>query len=98
MAHGGEPARAALFRLAARFGLHFARSVPCAALASAIPVIVQTGRRLDDSIRQRLLQAVHGQPGAARILRKSFDGRELFVALQRHCGFASELDGELLYQ
>ncbi len=63
-----------------------------------IPVIVQTGRRLNDSIKQRLRQPICGQPGAARILQKSFDGRELFEALQRLCGFASDLDGELLYQ
>jgi CheY-like chemotaxis protein len=63
-----------------------------------IPVIVQTGRQLDDAIKQRLLQPVHGQPGAARILRKSSDGRALFAALQRYCGLAGDLDGELLYQ
>lgn len=63
----------------------------------AIPVIVQTGRRLNDKIKQRLRQPVCGQPGAARILQKSFDARELFEALQRLCGFASDLDGELLY-
>jgi len=64
----------------------------------SIPVIVQTGRRLNDSIRQRLRQQICGQEGAVRILRKSHDGRELFEALQRLCGFASDLDGELLYQ
>jgi CheY-like chemotaxis protein len=62
-----------------------------------IPVIVQTGRRLNDKIKQRLRQPVCGHPGAARILQKSFDARELFEALQRLCGFASDLDGELLY-
>jgi CheY-like chemotaxis protein len=65
---------------------------------SAIPVIVQTGRRLNDGIRQRLGQQICGQPGAARILRKSSDGRELFDVLQRLCGFAGNLDGEPLYQ
>ena len=63
-----------------------------------IPVIVQSGRRLSASVKQRLGQPICGQPGAARILRKSFDGRELFEALQRFCGFASNLDGEALYQ
>jgi CheY-like chemotaxis protein len=62
-----------------------------------IPVIVQTGRRLNDKIKQRLRQPVCGHPGAARILQKSFDFRELFEALQRLCGFASDLEGELLY-
>jgi CheY-like chemotaxis protein len=63
-----------------------------------IPVIVQSGRRLNDLIKQRLRQQICGQPGATRILQKSFDTRELFEALQRLCGFASDLDGELLYQ
>jgi CheY-like chemotaxis protein len=36
-----------------------------------IPVIVQTGRRLNDKIKQRLRQPVYGQPGADRILRRS---------------------------
>ena len=63
-----------------------------------IPVIVQSGRRLNDAIKQRLRQNIDGQPGAARILQKSSDARELFEALQRLCGFAGNLDGELLYQ
>jgi CheY-like chemotaxis protein len=71
------------------------RSVP---ETMAIPVIVQSGRRLNDAIRQRLRQDIGGQPGAVRILQKSFEARELFEALQRLCGFASDLEGELLYQ
>ena len=63
-----------------------------------IPVIVQSGRRLNDLIKQRLRQQICGQPGATRILQKSFDTGELFEALQRLCGFASDVDGELLYQ
>jgi CheY-like chemotaxis protein len=64
----------------------------------SIPVVVQSGRRLNDSIKQRLRQEICGQPGAARILRKSFDARELFEALQRLCGFTRDLNGEPLYQ
>jgi CheY-like chemotaxis protein len=64
----------------------------------SIPVIVQTGRRLNEPIKQRLRQEICGRPGATRILQKSVDDRELFDALQRLCGFASNLDGELLYQ
>jgi CheY-like chemotaxis protein len=64
----------------------------------SIPVIVQSGRRLNDEIKQRLRQQICGQPGAARILQKSFDTRELFDALQRLCGFATDLDGKLLYR
>jgi CheY-like chemotaxis protein len=65
---------------------------------SGIPVIVQSGRRLSKSIRQGLRQRICGQAGATRILQKSSDTRELFDALQRLCGFASELNGELLYR
>lgn len=64
----------------------------------SIPVIVHTGRRLSDPVKQRLQQPVFGQPGAARILRKSDESRELLEALQRLCGFANDLDGEPLYQ
>ena len=63
-----------------------------------IPVIIQSGRRLSDPVKERLRQPFGGQPGAARILQKSFDVRELFEALQRLCGFTSDLDGELLYR
>jgi CheY-like chemotaxis protein len=64
----------------------------------SIPVIVQSGRRLNDQIKQRLRQQICGQPGATRILQKSRDTGVLFDALQRLCGFASDLDGELLYR
>ena len=63
-----------------------------------IPVIVQSGRRLNDTIKQRLRQQIGGQPGAARILQKSLDTSELFDALRRLCGFARDLDGELFYR
>jgi CheY-like chemotaxis protein len=71
------------------------RSVP---ETRSIPVIVQSGRRLNDTVKKRLRQDIGGQPGAARILQKSFEGRELFDVLQRVCGFASDFEGELLYQ
>jgi CheY-like chemotaxis protein len=63
-----------------------------------IPVIVQSGRRLNDQIKQRLRVQICGQPGATRILQKSRDTGELFDALQRLCGFAGDLDDELLYR
>ena len=63
-----------------------------------IPLIVQSGRRLSAPAKQRLQQPVGGHPGVARILLKSFDARELFEAMQRLCGFTSDLDGELLYR
>jgi CheY-like chemotaxis protein len=71
------------------------RSVP---ETRSIPVIVQSGRRLNDAIKQRLREQICGQPGATRILQKSRDTRELLDALQRLCGFASDIDGELIYR
>jgi CheY-like chemotaxis protein len=56
---------------------------------SRIPVIVQSGRYLNGAIRHRLRQEIYGHPGAARIIQKSFDARELLEALQRFCGFAT---------
>jgi CheY-like chemotaxis protein len=64
---------------------------------SSIPVIVHTGRQLDEMARQRLRRPIGSRPGAIRILRKSPDSRELSEALSRLCGFASDLDGERLY-
>jgi CheY-like chemotaxis protein len=65
---------------------------------SGIPLIVQTGRRLNEAIKQRLRQPTSGQPGTTRILQKTFDGTELFDVLQRFCGFATDPDGGLLHQ
>jgi CheY-like chemotaxis protein len=54
-----------------------------------IPVIVHSARTLDDSTKHRLRQEICGQPGAARILRKSFGALELLEAVQRFCGFVT---------
>jgi CheY-like chemotaxis protein len=54
-----------------------------------IPVIVHSARTLDDSTKQRLRQKICGQPGAARILRKSLGASELLEAIQRFCGFVT---------
>jgi CheY-like chemotaxis protein len=79
----------------AEYLLNRLRSVP---ETRNIPVIVQSGRRLNEQIKQRLRQDIDGQPGATRILQKTFEGRELFETLQRFCGFAGNLEGELLYR
>jgi CheY-like chemotaxis protein len=71
------------------------RSVPETA---NIPVVVQSGRRLPDTVKQRLRSPIDGHPGAIRILQKSADAAELFAVLQRLCGFPSDLDGAPLYQ
>ena len=52
-----------------------------------IPVFVLTGRSLDEPTKWRLLQEVCGKPGVAQIFRKSFNIDELFMALQKSCGF-----------
>jgi CheY-like chemotaxis protein len=52
-----------------------------------IPVIVQTGRRLNEVAAQTLGRQIGGHPGAAMVLKKSHDTRELFTALERFCGF-----------
>ena len=64
---------------------------------SNIPVIVQTGRNLSNVVKRSLQESIDGQPGAARILRKSLDSRELFEALQRFCGFVTDSDGEAIH-
>jgi CheY-like chemotaxis protein len=71
------------------------RSVPETA---NIPVVVQSGRRLPDAVKQRLRAPIDGHPGAIRILQKSADAAELFAVLQRVCGFPSDLEGAPLYQ
>lgn len=60
-----------------------------------IPVIVQTGRRLSNPVKRKLREDIDGRPGAARILMKSFDSRELHEALRRYCGFAPDCGSEL---
>jgi CheY-like chemotaxis protein len=62
---------------------------------STIPVIVQSGRRLSNPVKRKLREDIDGRPGAARILRKSFDSRELLEALRRYCGFAPDCGSEL---
>jgi CheY-like chemotaxis protein len=52
-----------------------------------IPVLVLTGRDLDEVTRRNLMLEVCGKPGVARIFKKSFDTEELFGALQKLCGF-----------
>jgi CheY-like chemotaxis protein len=52
-----------------------------------IPVLVMSGRQLDESTEQLLKREICGRPGAARVFRKSFDTDELFGALQKFCAF-----------
>jgi CheY-like chemotaxis protein len=52
-----------------------------------IPVLVLTGRDLDEIAQQSLRREVCGKPGVANIVVKTFDTDELFAALQKLCGF-----------
>jgi hypothetical protein len=53
----------------------------------SIPVIVHSGRQLNEATKQRLQQEICGQPGASMILRKSFQARELFGTLEQCAAF-----------
>ena len=52
-----------------------------------IPVIVMSGKIIDELTEQSLKREICGHPGAAEIVKKAFDTDELFVALQKFCGF-----------
>jgi CheY-like chemotaxis protein len=57
------------------------------AATQLIPVIVLSGRKLNDATLESLKREICGHPGATQILRKSSDTQELFDALERFCGF-----------
>lgn len=61
-----------------------------AAATANIPVIVLSGRRLNDVTIHCLEREICGFPGAAKILTKSHDTGELFAALEKFCGFERE--------
>jgi CheY-like chemotaxis protein len=63
------------------------------AVTGNIPVIVLSGRQLNDVTLQNLRREICGHPGAAQILRKSQDIHALFEALQKFCGFEKECMG-----
>jgi DNA-binding response OmpR family regulator len=52
-----------------------------------IPVVVLSGRKLDDVAVLGLRREICGHPGAAQILRKSQDTHALFETLKKFCGF-----------
>jgi CheY-like chemotaxis protein len=54
---------------------------------SNIPVIVLSGRQLNEATVQDLKRSIGGRPGAVDILRKSADTSVLFETLQKFCGF-----------
>jgi DNA-binding response OmpR family regulator len=52
-----------------------------------IPVIVLSGRQLDEVTVRGLKREICGHPGVMRILTKSQDTHALFETLQKFCGF-----------
>jgi len=52
-----------------------------------IPLIVLSGRELNEVTRQTLRREICGHRGASQILKKSMDTSELFETLQHYCGF-----------
>jgi CheY-like chemotaxis protein len=60
------------------------RSLPETAF---VPVIVVSERDVDDRMAMSLKREVLGRSGASKVFRKSFDGSELFEALQEFCAF-----------
>ena len=61
------------------------------AATANIPVIVLSGRQLNEVTVQSLRREICGHPGAAEILRKSQDTYALFETLKKFCGFEREL-------
>lgn len=57
------------------------------AVTANIPVVVLSDGPLGDAAREILQREICGNPGAARVLEKSFETRELFEELQKFCGF-----------
>jgi CheY-like chemotaxis protein len=57
------------------------------AATSNIPVIVLSGRKLNDTITQNLQRKIGGHPGVAQVLMKSPDPLPIFEVLRRYCGF-----------
>jgi CheY-like chemotaxis protein len=57
------------------------------AATAEIPVIVLSGRQLNDVTVQSLRREICGHPGATEILKKSQDTHALFETLKKFCGF-----------
>ncbi len=60
------------------------------AVTGNIPVIVLSGRQLDEVTIQILKREICGRPGAVQVLRKSENTHALFEAVQKFCGFDGE--------
>jgi CheY-like chemotaxis protein len=67
--------------------LYFLTRLRTSQATAHIPVIVLSGRQLNEVTVQDLRRTIHGRPGAAHILRKSGDNSVLFETLRKFCGF-----------
>jgi hypothetical protein len=61
------------------------------AATANIPVIVISGRQLNEVTVQSLRREICGHPGAAHILKKSHDTYALFETLKNFCGFERDV-------
>ncbi|MCF8476056.1 MAG: response regulator [Pseudolabrys sp.] len=68
----------------AQFLLSRLRSTPG---TEKIPVIVLSGKNIDEQTAQNLQREILNHAGAARVVKKSYDVRELFGALEKFCAF-----------
>jgi CheY-like chemotaxis protein len=75
--------------------LYFLTRLRTTEVTANIPVIVLSGRQLNDTVVQELRRSIRGRPGVSHILQKSGDPSVLFDTLQKFCGFepASIRDG-----
>jgi CheY-like chemotaxis protein len=55
-----------------------------------IPVVVHTGRELEERVKMRLQREILGVPGAAHIVRKSHGAQNLVHTLKSYCGFVGD--------
>jgi CheY-like chemotaxis protein len=60
------------------------------AATEKIPVVVLSGRQLNEVTMQSLRREICGHQGAAQILRKSQDTYALFETLKKFCGFEQQ--------
>jgi CheY-like chemotaxis protein len=67
--------------------LYFLTRLRTLETTAIIPVIVLSGRQLNDRVVLELQRTIRGRPGASHVLQKSGDPSLLFDALQKFCAF-----------
>jgi CheY-like chemotaxis protein len=68
-------------------GLYLLTRLRTSQATAHVPVIVLSGRQLNEATVQDLKRTIHGRPGACHILTKSGDTSALFETLRKFCGF-----------